>query len=100
MCSGLGSTALDPGWRPSGQHLLHRLVVWKYSRNHISKALDQAQGLIFATIGDPGITLCDEYHSVMGLSVSKKIRFANGIKSTNKGNAHLFVSLNVPPNNE
>ena len=37
---------------------------------------------------DPGINFCDEYYSVMGFSASQRIRFANGIKSTNKGNAH------------
>lgn len=51
-------------------------------------------------MGDPGINFCDEYYSVMGFSASQRKRFANGIKSTNRGNAHQFMSLNLHLNNE
>lgn len=36
----------------------------------------------------------------MGCYAFKKIRFAGGIKGTNKGNVRFFVSLNSHPNNE
>ena len=57
-------------------------------------------GCVCAIMGDPGINFCDGYYSVMGFHATKRIRFSNEIKSTNKENSHLSVNLNLRLNNE
>jgi hypothetical protein len=83
------------------QYLLYGVIMcWNFVVITSTKYPAKSQGLISVIIEDSGINFCDEYCSVIWFYAFMKIRFANGIRSTNKGNAHLFVSLNLHPNNE
>lgn len=92
-----------PGTHPLGHTagpIVRSHCVWKIRCNHVNTSWGQAQGLVFAILRDPGINFHDEYYSVMGFYASKGLRFANGIRSRNKGPAHPFVNPHLHSDHE